>query len=39
VFDLCDRASFVDAERWIKDIRASTQASIVLLGNKLDLPD
>jgi Ras-related protein Rab-6A len=41
VYDVTNRASFVNATRWIEDVRAErgTDVLVVLTGNKTDLAD
>ena len=41
VYDITSRPSFVNAGRWIEDVRAErgTDVLIVLVGNKTDMPE
>lgn len=41
VYDITNRQSFMDASKWIDDVKAErgTQVIIVLVGNKTDLGD
>eukprot|EP00755_Sulcionema_specki_P004087 Sspe_Gene.29198::Locus_13726_Transcript_1_1_Confidence_1.000_Length_843::g.29198::m.29198/K07893/RAB6A; Ras-related protein Rab-6A len=42
VYDICERVSFVNSERWIEEVRAERQDEdvlIVLVGNKTDRAD
>lgn len=41
VYDVCDRKSFFNLNSWVKEINnnKTQDASIVLVGNKIDLPE